>query len=544
MPPDVDRARLHLRTVALFLLGASLFALAYGQAPLYYSNQNQYCLHGLANADEGFLRDDWLAQTRDPTPLFTALVAFTVRWLHPWAFYVYYALLQGAYAAALLALFVAIVGTAAAERRWPLFLALFVLVHSAAARSASYRWLGNDYPWFLQSGVAGQYAVGAMFQPSSFGVLVVITVACFVQGRIYAAAVCTALAAIIHSTYLLPGALLTLGFLAALIAEGRLWQAVRVGALTLALVAPSVVYLLAEFGPSSRETFAQAQAILVDFRIPHHCLPELWLDAIAGLQIAAMLVATLLTWRTRLFFVLCVPFGLAAVLTAAQAATQSHTLALLFPWRVSVVLMPIATTVLLSKVASAPWSALDGSATRLASLGLVVVLAALGLWICLGRHGFRVNDEEIPLLNYIRDNKTAGDVYFLPVKTDAAPRARGSLSSDFMPLPEKKQGEKVIRVDLQRFRLYTAAPIFVDFKSIPYKDVEVLEWRQRLRIAQQVQTDLREGRTAEAVAELRAHGVTHLIVPATQTPDSPDLDKVYEDEHYRLYRLRAAPRRD
>jgi hypothetical protein len=57
-----------------------------------------------------------------------------------------------------------------------------------------------------------------------------------------------------------------------------------------------------------------------------------------------------------------------------------------------------------------------------------------------------------------------------------------------------------------------------------------------------VQTDLREGRTAEAVAELLAHRVTHLVVPATQMLDSVDLEKVYEDEHYRLYRLRAAPR--
>ena len=34
----------------------------------------------------------------------------------------------------------------------------------------------------------------------------------------------------------------------------------------------------------------------------------------------------------------------------------------------------------------------------------------------------------------------------------------------------------MIPVGLQRFRLHTGAPIFVDVKSIPYKDVDVIEW--------------------------------------------------------------------
>src|SRR3977135_1083966 len=84
------------RKTGLFLLGTALFAAAYCQAPLYYSNQNQYFLHGLANAGQGLLREDWLANTGDPTPVFSALVAFTAQTLHPWAFHVYYALLLGA----------------------------------------------------------------------------------------------------------------------------------------------------------------------------------------------------------------------------------------------------------------------------------------------------------------------------------------------------------------------------------------------------------------------------------------------------------------
>src|SRR5438067_9368178 len=117
--PDPAPFRRCARTTALFLLGTALFAAAYCQAPLYYSNQNQYFLHGLARAGVGYLSEDWLANTRDSTPVFTALVALTARWLHPWLFHVYHALLLGIYGAALLGLFVVVVGGDTASRRWP-----------------------------------------------------------------------------------------------------------------------------------------------------------------------------------------------------------------------------------------------------------------------------------------------------------------------------------------------------------------------------------------------------------------------------------------
>src|SRR5439155_14457647 len=120
-------------------------------------NQNQYFLQGLAAAGEGLLAEAWLAKTRDPTPVFSAFVAFTAGHLPIWTFHVVYGLLLGIYAAAMLGLFVAVVGKETAVRRWPVFVAAFVLVHSALARWLSYRLLGNDYPWYFQSGVAGQY---------------------------------------------------------------------------------------------------------------------------------------------------------------------------------------------------------------------------------------------------------------------------------------------------------------------------------------------------------------------------------------------------
>jgi len=47
------------QTAFEYVVTAIAFVVAYGQAPLYYSNQNQYFLHGLANAGVGRLSDDF-----------------------------------------------------------------------------------------------------------------------------------------------------------------------------------------------------------------------------------------------------------------------------------------------------------------------------------------------------------------------------------------------------------------------------------------------------------------------------------------------------
>ncbi len=528
-----------LRTLVLFVVGTAVFATAYCQAPLYYSNQNQYFLHGLANAGEGLLKEDWLAGTWDPTPVFSGLVAFSVRWLHPWTFHFYYALLQGVYAAAMVGLFFGVVGEEAGRRRWPIFVALLVAVHAALGRWGSYRLAGDDYPWFLQGGLAGQYVLGAMFQPSTFGVLLIVAVGLFVRDRPFLAAIFVAMAATVHTTYLLPGGLLVLGFMAALVMEGRRIQAVGVGALALAFVLPVTVHVLWTFGPTSAETFAQTQAILVNFRIPHHARPNLWLDEIAVLQIAWVILSVILARPGRLYYVMLVAFLGGLVLTLAQVATGSDTLALLFPWRVSAVLVPMATTVILARLVGTLPLWVEGRAARIAVAGVVAVCVAGGVWISAARQGFRTNDDELPLMEWVRKSRKMGDVYFLPVRVpDLVASTRGSLSSDFKPLAQKKQDARIIPVDMQRFRLHTGAPIFVDFKSIPYKDTEVLEWRGRIRVAQAVQEQIREGKLGEALGELRRRGVTHLVLPAGQNLESRDIAKIYEDGNYRVWRVR------
>jgi hypothetical protein len=525
MNPSLPEPPRRLATLAVFVIAGALFAVACWQAPLYYSNQNQYFLHGLAHVEGPPLSEDWLANMLDSTPLFTGLVEVTVRYLPAWTFHLQYALIQGLYAASLLGLFWLIAGERA-RRRWPLFLALLLALHAALPRWASYRWLGQDYPWYFQAGVAGQYVLGAMFQPSTFGVLLLVAVWLFARGNSYVASAVAALAASFHFTYLLPAGMVVLGFQIALVAERRYRRALLVGVLALVLVVPVCVYVLHTFGPTSPETFAEAQAILVNFRIPHHTRVDLWLDLVAALQIVWALLGIALARPARLRLALAVAAGLAVLLTAVQFVTRSDTLALLFPWRISAVLVPLATGILLSRLVAALPAAVEGTNAKLASAVVVLLCVAGSAWIGLTRQGFRTSDEELPLLDFVRRTRLPGDVYFLPVNVPPlAKTTRGSGSSDFKPLAEKKQGVQTIPFDLQRFR------------SIPYKDTEVLEWYTRIRLALDVQAKLREGSTSEALAVLRSRGVTHLVLPAAQALPEGVADAVYADEHYRVYRL-------
>src|SRR5262249_35672361 len=154
----------------------------------------------------------------------------------------------------------------------------------------------------------------------------------------------------VHSTYVLPGAMLTCGFLAALVAERRGRDAFVLGAVTLLATAPIVLFVVQRFRPTSPEVLATAQDIIVNVRIPHHSRVDLWLDPIAGLQIAWIVLGIVLAWRTRVSIALGVPLALSAALTITQAATGSLTLAMLFPWRISAILVPLATAIVAFRV--------------------------------------------------------------------------------------------------------------------------------------------------------------------------------------------------
>jgi hypothetical protein len=517
-----------------------LFGLACTQAPLYYSNQNQYFLHGMAQGGRGLLADDWLANTADPTPVFSALVAFTYRYLGEFAFYVEYLVLLGIYAGSLLWLFAVLYPGKPLSVQLA-FAALLMLIHSGLVRLASGRLLGTDYPWYFQTGLAGQYILGPTFQPSTFGVLLVLSVALFVAEKPLAAAVAVGVSCTFHSTYLLSGGILICSYLYVLIRNARFRQAAAVAVTSLLLVVPVLAYNLSTFAPRSADSFDIAAELLANFRIPHHCVIARWFDIIAGLQIAWVGLAIYLSCGSRLFPVLVISSLLTLGLTLVQLATRSNSLALLFPWRPSSVLVPLATAVIVGRVViacSAPLERLERR-SRFVTLGslcaLLLFLAGSGLFINIAGLAYQIGDDESAMLDFVSTHKEKGDVYLIPVELPRPPGRPGAWMSDFKSLADRMKGRGLIPIELQQFRLATGAPIFVDFKAIPYRDDEVLEWYNRLQVALAVYDPRKR---SAAVAKMLLHSrITHVVVPVGHPLVLPDAAVVYHDRHFRIYRL-------
>ena len=507
------------------LAWGALFGLAYAQAPLYTSNQNQYFLHGLAQAGRGNLGQDWLANTADPAPLFTGLVRLTAALLDERLFYLYFLLLAAVYLHSLWGIADRLFGLRASRGRSLLFLVTFFVLHSAGLRIALGRFAGGGWEYFFDGGVAGQRVLGTVLQPSTFGVLLLLAVDQFLRGRPYRSAAAAAASALLHPTYLLCAAILVGSMLWLLYRRERdLRLPLRAGGLALALVLPALVYNVRTFLPAS----PSALEILAQVRVPEHAVVAEWLDPAAAVKLAMILLAIYLARGSPLSEILAVGAGAALLLTLVQLLTGSHSLALLFPWRITTYLVPLASAVLAGWFARSVADRLARGNRSLQPAGLrtgwaeprvpqiarAVSLAVMALSVVSGlvwsalQFAQQRADPARSALAFVESQREPGQVYLIP------PR-------------------------LQDFRLVTGAPAMVDFKSIPYRGDQVLEWYDRLRLADLIYRDQVEQVNCERLADAaREYGVTHLVLDQDLLGlNCPGLRRLYADSSYAVASL-------
>jgi len=490
------------------------FALSYAQSPLYTSNQNQYFLHGLARAGLGYLRDDWLVHTAEPTPVFTWMVQGVAAVLPSWTFYLLYAALMGVYLHSLLA-----IASSAFDLRAPakrtLMMAALVIMHSAALRYLLARLVSAEAEFLLEGGVAGQRLLGAVLQPSAFGVFLVLSVTLFLRERRLAAVLALGAACAVHPTYLLSaGVLLATYVVVTAWKPAQRRQAVVMALVGAAVLAPVAAWAYVSFRPSGADLYARAADILIRLRLPHHAIPIKWLDAGVAAQTLIVVAALALARRSPLFVLLLVGTIFVAVSTAAQMSSGDPTLALLFPWRLSTVLVPIAATCL---AAAGVAAGLDRLADRPGWIrGLqAAALAAVGLAVAVGVFRFRAEEEAQrvdpagPMMAYVADSLAPGEVYFIDPK-------------------------------LQDFRLRTGAPIVVEAKAIPYRADEVTAWYDRLKVARSFFLGRPDWIDCAVVDVARGEfGATHVVLSPEQLGlVCPQLGELFNDGEYAVYRVR------
>jgi hypothetical protein len=516
------QARPALKIALLVAVGLA-FELVYGQMPLYTGNQHTYLLHGLSQAGVGLLEADWQASTTDPAPVTSLLVAFAAAIGGEWLILLFHALLIGAYGVALVGIGV----TLFRLDRWAerlVLLALLLAMHSSIAGTLELG-LPDDVRSMLTKGLAGQYAPGLTFQPSLFGVLLVVSLLLYARQRTLPAIATAAAAAIFHPTYLLSAVILCAAYLADTHAGTRArGRTARGAALAVAMLAPVAVYALLAFAPAPGPVHEAAQSVLVDYRIPHHAKPDVWFAPDDAVRLAIVAAGLVLAWRTVLFPVLALAVAASAALTALQLVTGSDTLALLFPWRLSVFLVPVSAAILLAAATRALFG-LGGAIGRLAAWVLgkrprrvaaggrtaAMVVAGLVIAVCLVAGSERIGrlDAEPKqgfLARLAGAGRAPGDLYLVPA-------------------------------GVYQFRLDAGAPVYVDYKTHPYADREVLEWRRRLRETTRIYR--RRALDCHALAALaRRERLTHVVTKApTRAGGCAYLDLTRRSGPYTLFRI-------
>jgi len=226
-------------------------------------------------------------------------------------------------------------------------------------------------------------------------------------------------------------------------------------------------------------------------------------------KLLLMASALYLARKSPLGWVMWFSFLVFVILTSLQAITGSQSLALFFPWRLTIYLVPLSTGILLARFVEAtgrlPLWEKTGAQKGLTAVSIGLILATVvvgGLRFILDVER-KQNQPERALFTYVQAQKKPGDLYLTPVK-------------------------------MQDFRLAASAPVYVDFKSSPYKDVEVLEWQRRLMIAERFY----KKPACEALHALVDEGITHLVLERSNGDLAcSNLQLVYVDDHFLLSKL-------
>ena len=465
------------------LLIAGVFGVLWGQQPLFSSNQNTYFAHGIAE-NTPRLGTDWFISTRTPFPVFNWLVEITGE--QHWLFQLYFALLGTLFCMSILSLLRRHVVPHSSTAAVGAFGGVLILMGSNWASRILFDFIGVSPSFWLMNGLAGQYVLGSVLQPSMFGVLLLVSIERFTAGRTYAAVIWLCVATWFHPTYLLAGAVLCLSYMHLTYArQGHFRPPAKLGDLALILTLPIVVFS-ATFLSESDEVRRAAQQILFEYRLPHHADPLHWFSYRSCVRLGLIIAGYWCVRKTALGKIMAWLLIALVLGSLLQVTTGSRSIALLFPWRLSVLLVPISTSILAYRVLV---FACDGRNVqpkpspprKSGHVGLIATV-----WV-VGVIGF-----PFKLPNTIRPHEDA-------------------IAAQAKVMCQNNRANVIVPADWARFRLLSGCPILADRKNHPYKHKDVISWWTRLETVKDIYRSTPEScaLVKRAMVEFQA---THIVL--------------------------------
>jgi hypothetical protein len=161
----------------------------------------------------------------------------------------------------------------------------------------------------------------------------------------------------------------------------------------------------------------------------------------------------------------------------------------------------------------------DRYSRQLGVLLPVVIVLSLAAMVYLDRYGFEIQRGRFTryekqavhaVMNFVKQTKAPGQVYLIP--------------------PRDNQFDE--------FRTFTGAPAFINWKSHPYRDFEVMEWYQRNLLAKDFynQEPTAACQTLEKIVE--GYRVTHVVVDLEKGDITCNgVQQTYRDQKYAVYAI-------
>jgi hypothetical protein len=447
----------------LFVAAVLVASAGLGFSRPFRSNQNTYLLHAVGSSISE-LRDDWFLHTADPFPIFTAIARLAGGTI---GFAIASLVLAVAAFTGLFLIATTLLRTAPRTVRYAVP-PLAVLLLSAACYllpRSGVPVLSWVHPF---RGIGGQYlmSVPSLFQPSDCGALILLGAGIALRAATsewrrplwLVAAVLAVATCGLHPTYLAPLAVALLGFAIADLVTSRTIR--RFG--WYAGTGVAAVAVMFATNPVARGSITndvgEPQRYLAFERIPHHTLISHWDPHDVLLVIIVLAGAGLTVWLTRSWWaaiVIIVCLTVAAVTALTVEVTRNVALAMTFPWRITVFLVPIAT------LTGIVW-ALRLIAERLQHVTAVLVPVAAGMsLVCLAVGTYLTVHAANPASES-------------PVRAVRAARP---------------PGVGLIPLELENVRLNAPAAVYVDRKSHPYAPPDLAEWQRRIAAARIAETD-------------------------------------------------------
>ncbi len=424
-----------------------------------------HLIHSIKYFDTNKLENDWIANQAHHLPVFVKFNYFLIKFFSSKIIYFMHGVLL-----ALCALY--------------LFLISKNLFPKLQTRNLTIIWFAFFIILFHEnsffSGVAGQSVIDIGYQPASFGILFFIGIYYFLMKKYFLCILLICLGASFHPTYVLHSGFLVLGILSYLILSKNYKNFFKILIIYSILILPITLFIIINFLTIDKNLIALGQEILLD-RIPHHADIRYWLSY-KDLFFFVTYIYALYIVRNKDFFIFFLIFGTCPILLSLiQYFLNINSIALAFPWRSSVFITPISSVIILSS------------------------------WI----EKIKLDIHKLKIMSFSLLLFTST---FFFIKSHFIKDLNGEFTKKLMLSKEIKNNfESIERIliptNLDYIRMYTGLPIFINWKHHAFRFDQLIEWRQRMDLANEFYSNTNKETQLIKLKEIqKIENISHILI--------------------------------